>query len=332
MSKFTAVGAFMYAGGFTQGLKRYFDTKEVWQDDNYGYKTFHLNFPNAPLHTFSTDDISDAPRADLLYANPPCAIFSMSSARVGGGRADWRTDARAGCWTRTISLVDEVRPKIVAIESVQGAMTRGVEFIQSLTDQMMEMGYAVTWLKVNANKHGVAQNRPRFFFVAHKVVIPWTKPTAKQVVVADVLKGLKVEAAGKNGHFAKWYKKIPQGAVAIKVWNETHDAETAERHKSGRIIGRPAFTIRRIALAKRAPVLLHNAIHPTENRYVNLSESKAIMGFPQGFKTAETGNAAVVLLTRGVCPPVGTWLGRNFHRALEADIKQRKQFDMVDFS
>jgi site-specific DNA-cytosine methylase len=324
----------MYAGGFTQGVKRYFDTKEVWQDDSYGFKTFHLNFPNAPLRTFSVDDIADAPRADLLYANPPCAIFSMSSAKAGGGRADWRTDQRAGCWTRTISLVDAVKPKIVAIESVQGALTRGLEFIQSLTDQMSEKGYSVTWVKVNANKHGVAQNRPRFFFVAHKVAIPWMKPTAKAVVVSDVLRDLDnmTGPEDKKRRLKSWYRRIPQGAVAIKVWNDENDLEDAKRDYLGRVVGRPAFTIRRINLAKRAPVLLHNAIHPTQNRYVNVSESKAIMGFPQTFKTVETGSSAVVLLTRGVCPPVGTWLARQFDNALDAGVKRPVTFDMVDFS
>ncbi len=335
MTKPIAVGVYLYAGGFAVGVNKSFNTVATFQTDNYGMPTFEANFPNTKVYRYKEDwhgavvsPVLD--KVDFLYANPPCAIFSSVGVSRTGVRTDWRTDARTNCWRNIIELVGDIKPTVFAIESVQQAMTKGREFIQEVTDDMMKEGYSVTWVKVNASRMGVAQTRKRFFLVGHKVAINWATPRHAPVTVNEALKEVKDPGRiYERASHRRWLRWVKAGEPAYRWWDR-HNAKP-KRNELKQPIGRPAFMIRRLYGDRPAGVLFGDMmIHPTENRFLSENEAKALMGIPQSFKIV--GGDYHHLITRGVCPPVGAWLGRNVRRALEAGVKQPKTFDVVDFS
>ena len=83
---------YIFAGNFTVGVSKHFRVVAHLEGDNYANKTFALNFPRVPVHwpKESWPDLSP----DLIYANPPCAPWSIVGRSLIVGNDGWRTDPR----------------------------------------------------------------------------------------------------------------------------------------------------------------------------------------------------------------------------------------------
>jgi hypothetical protein len=44
-----AIGSYIFAGGFTIGVKKHFDIEAHLEGDGYGADTFSLNYPEIPV-------------------------------------------------------------------------------------------------------------------------------------------------------------------------------------------------------------------------------------------------------------------------------------------
>ncbi len=78
----TAVGIHIYAGGFTVGVKQAgFDVLCHLEIGKYGVASVKANWPALPVHigeeNWPLKDLAKK-EVDLLYSNPPCAIFSVA--------------------------------------------------------------------------------------------------------------------------------------------------------------------------------------------------------------------------------------------------------------
>src|SRR5687768_13498272 len=115
-----AVGCTIYAGGFTVGVKRHFDVLCHLEGDKYGVATARANFPTMPIHVGKENwPLEQLRRAkpDFVFGNPPCAPWS-----VAGKKGDhWKTDPRLETTRGHFGLVEVLRPKVWAWESVLGA-------------------------------------------------------------------------------------------------------------------------------------------------------------------------------------------------------------------
>jgi DNA (cytosine-5)-methyltransferase 1 len=108
-------------------------------------------------------DIRDAsrstvPRTDAIIGGWPCPGHSDAGRRTGLEHAE------SGLWRELARLVDDVRPDILFLENVRGALPRG--FDEVLADLAL-LGFDVRWTSLRASDVGAPHRRERIFILAH---------------------------------------------------------------------------------------------------------------------------------------------------------------------
>jgi site-specific DNA-cytosine methylase len=324
---FNAIGAHIYAGGFTIGVAKHFNVLAHLEHSGYGADVVGLNWPQMPIHaggpsTWPTSWPGKTARPRFMYCNPPCAIWSGAS----HGRAGrWQDDPRLSMHREIFGYaMDVVQPDVLAIESVPPSFVRGREYIDELIEKASGHGYSTTVAMHNAKWLGVPQNRSRIFYTFHKVSIPWQHPPfGAPTTVRQALKGVKMKKGGYDmtlpPKLAQWARLAQPGEGLAKIFNRENPEP--QRGDRGQIVGRPSFLDGRVPLDKPAGVLLGGkAIHPTELRFMCQEELAAICGFPQDYRWPKLSfNDISSYMSRGIMPPVADWLAENVNRALIAN-------------
>lgn len=331
-----AVGAYIFAGGFTVGVKQAgFEVLAHLEGNSYGVSTAKLNFPEldvryGPEH-WNLDDFRDQ-ELDLIYGNPPCAAWSVNN--PNSHVADrWRADPRVACTLKHFSLLEELRPKVWLWESVPQAPIKGKELVDELTARALKLGYAVTQVFHDARWLGAPQARPRWMLVCHRIALSWPMPnwapapSPDQVLAEVTPRGSPAFDSGqRRGYGPKLIAKIKPGERLRKFWERTHPEAKRTIKANGHTKGRPGFGHVRLRSEGIAPATVGYAfLHPTEHRFCTLNEVQAIAGFPDEFEFdglgAQNGYALELnLIARGVCPPVGRW----FASAVAASLRQER--------
>lgn len=332
--KLTAVGAYVFAGGFTVGVKAAgFDVLCHLEDDPpYGAEVVRKNFPGLPIHAgydawpvdyFAGRDV------DFVYGNPPCAAWSGNNPRshVDGS---WKTDPRVSCTRRHFSLLAALSPKVWAWESVTQAPDKGKELVDELSDEAITNGYSVTQLFHDAKYMGTPQTRKRWFLVAHRVEIDLSLshllPEMDAVKVLSKIKpkGPPAYDSGGNASFDEHLPSIPPG-TRLRAWQEANLVPKGGWvvKSNGHFKGRVGFG--HVRLKSRGPASAtvgYSMVHPIDHRFMSLNEVQAVAGFPQSYQFTGSTNGAKDLdyIARGVCPPVGEWLARRVAQAVRDDV------------
>lgn len=322
----TAIGCYIFAGGFTLGVRKHFRVLAHLEEGPYGTETARHNIPELKHAIFTDKDAWPAERlgqVDFVYCNPPCAPWS----RASEGRAvPWRLDPRLGCVQRAFSLVERVRPKVWAWESVRGAWTHGRPMVDELVARASALGYVATALLVDAARHGVPQRRLRFFLVLHRVALPW-EPTGlrRERTVADALldKRFKTATAAKtNPEYVKLLHKMSSDEIDLRQTFERLNKRYVDQKVAAgeKVTGRPSFLTRRLRPDRPALVLTGGAhhFHPTEDRMITVEESAALCGYPRSFKFIGPLSKQYAQVAQAVTPPVGEYLARVVSRGLTA--------------
>jgi DNA (cytosine-5)-methyltransferase 1 len=343
-----AVGAYVYAGGFSVGVRHAgFDVLCHLEGDNgYGASSAQLNWPEMPIHVgpknWPLKDLKG--QVDFLFANPPCALFSAMGIRSTRGADAWRTDPRLEHWTDSFDAFEEVRPRAFALESVTQAYTAGRELIDELTKRSLMGGYSVTHLLLDAKWHGIPQTRRRFFFVAHrqpKLVgyqPNWQPPPTVGETLGEVLEpgwSWQEYLQERRPDLIALLRDTPPGGLLCDTFDRsmTHEEREARRTPKG-IRGRPAFRHGRLHLDKIMGAYVGgDGYHPTEDRVIGINESKALCGYPLDFQLAPPEKEWPSLLARAVMPPVGAWLARAVAATLsgeEVDQPSARRVTLVD--
>ena len=321
-SKRRALGAYIFAGGFTVGVSKHFDVAAHLEETKYGVSTFTKNFPSTPVYyppeAWPIEALADEPRFDFIYGNPPCAAWSQAGRSVVQG-SDWRTDPRVDCTRRHFGLLERLRPRFWAWESVQPAFIKGREFVDELTSRANDTGYSVTYLLHNAMYLGVPQRRRRFFFVAHDVdfdieALDWSWESSGDALRSMNYKGSPLDH--NIGRHRALLSKVRQGEPLRDAWYREHP-EPREKNERGQNKGCPPLSITRAHPDKPAGVVMHEMVHPTEDRALSIEELARLCGYPPDFEFVDARDAGQI--GRGVCPPVGEWLARNVDRCLGLD-------------
>ncbi len=324
-----AIGAYIFAGGFSLGVRDHFDVACVLEETNYGVATARRNMPEIPVHVggdrWPIEELKKQ-EWDFIYGNPPCAAWSCNGKNVGANSENWRTDPRVECTRRHFNLLEELRPRAWAWESVPQALTKGKDFVDELAERAARMGYGVTFLLHDAQWLGVPQRRKRFFFVAHADKIHWQAPNwAPAPTPVEALSGIapRGEPATDgeiNNKMAPYFSQLAPGQRLYKLWESLNPEEQRVIGSRGQTVGRPSFGQVRLPRDVVGPATVGYAmVHPTEDRFCAVNELQALAGFPQSWefvsesKTGEVrrGDAdRIDLIARGVCPPVASWLAR----------------------
>lgn len=320
-----AVGAYIFAGLFTVGVRKHFDVLAHLEDGPFGTATARRNFPGMEVY----EDPDEWPlltlqreRPDFVYANPPCAPWS--AARTDG--SSWKEDPRTSCVARTFDLLRKLRPKVWTFESVRGAYTKGREMVDEMAAEAAKLGYSTTHLLVDASNHGVAQVRKRYFMVCHRVEIKFPPSGLEQVTVNDALAD-SVEGSATQNMPKSWAEVLPdlkQGKSLKSAYDRAFsNIRLSHCNDGGKVKGRPGFLYYRLSGDRPGPVITGSAtkIHPTEHRFISLSETKALCGVPQTFSLEGSLASKYAQLAKAVMPPVGEYVAACAAEAIRRNVK-----------
>lgn len=269
----------------------------------------------------------------LLAGGPPCQPFTTHGLRRG------INDARASSlFPAYIGYLREFMPHAVVMENVDGLLSAALvhrriidrgkspaspdemkgSFLKWLVEEMVQLGYSVSWGLVEASDYGVPQNRQRALLIAVRssepCYLPPARPDVKRRTVRQALKGLKDIGPVQplSARKRDIYSLIPAGGnwrdLPTKVQAATMGAAF---HATG---GKSGWW-RRLAWDEPAPTILgmpdHSStglIHPDEVRCLGLNECAALQSFPRGAFFAgkprsqyqQVGNAVPVALAEAI--------------------------------
>jgi len=321
-----AVGAYIFAGGFTIGVSRHFRVLMHLEESWYGVKSSQTNFPGLeafvhPPH-WPIQQLTDRHDVSLVYCNPPCALFSQAGATMRGGGDAWKTDPRQRCWKNCFVAFEAIRPKVFCIESVVRAYTAGRPFVDSFADMAQDLGYSVTHLLVDARNFGMAQRRKRYFLVAHSVDIDFTLPEYGLPTVNDILATVR-----DPGPCTPWKDPTHEALVPFlrrgesfrAMWEKMYSVDGRERNAQGGVVGRPRIFIHRVNGDGLIGTITGDYfVHPTADRFLGINELKVLNGFPEDYFLEGTPGGWASLISRGVCPNVAEWLASCMRRGIDA--------------
>jgi hypothetical protein len=314
-NKLDALGVYIFAGGFTLGVSQHFNVVAHLEGGDYGVMTAKNFWPKMPIwQSVPTWPLKRFAGVPFVYANPPCAIWSVAGSSMNKGKAQWVSDPRTNCIRNVFKVLREVRPKILVWESVTQAWTRGRGLVEQLAKEALAQGYAVTYLFTSAELHGIPQPRQRFLMWCHRVALDLPMPTTVYRNVADVL-GLDMLT----------------GAQDVPVWGEHRMSEDTYRLARATRMDElvkdayldidpdgerpPAFMLRRVSAFGRGTTFTSAImeLHPYWNRFLANSEIAALGGWPyrEEDKDYYHGDDQLVRaqLCQAVLPPVGEYVG-----------------------
>lgn len=322
-----ALGVNIFSGGFTLGVEQAgFSIEGQWEEGTAGATTFEMNYPDVP-HPLSHDewdfDAFAPGDLDLLYANPPCAPWSVIGSKLGSD------DPRMSFTVNTMEAALRLEPTVFVLESVPRAWSEngGQGYYRQWANSFFDKGYAVTAFLTSAVLHGSPQVRERFHFVAHRLDIPWQVPEMDPEQVTTVRRSIEDLESLDNDDPNHVLPHFGQEARHVNVIDHTEQGESwtsgYERAaakgleaQKGRIISHrlrydaPAGTI----------VDIHAMIHPTQRRVLTVREGARMCGYPDTFKfnpePAKVGGRGSEV-TQAVMVPVARYLGTEVQRALD---------------
>jgi len=259
-----------------------------------------------------------------------CAAWSQAGKVVFG--ANWRDDARVDCTRRHFGLLERLRPRVWCWESVPRAFEVGRELVDELTVRALDLGYSVTYLLHDGQYLGMAQRRPRFFFVAHRVAfVPRPHDYSHTTSCGEVLS--KMSDCGPvdmvlSPEIEAIIPRLRQGRSLRDLWEELNPEP--ELNERGQVRGRPPFTYHRIREDRPSNTIAgFYLVHPTEDRCLTTTEMAVLCGFPRDFEFVGSGKCNQI--ARGVCPPVGEWLALSVRDALDRDEPENGVVRLMDF-
>lgn len=309
----TAVGVYIFAGGFTVGLLDDFEVLCHLETSNFGVETVRHNLGIRVYEDPEAWPLEDLRDVDLIFANPPCAPFSAAG-RISkktlfdrGIQAKHQGDVRVACIHKTFDVVERLRPKTFVFESVATMFSEGRSFVEKLALRSAKMGYSVSLVLHNAVDCGVPQFRRRLFFVGHQNQFRPTRPTMPRLTLRQALKGVKPgESIATHKSVLAIFDQTPPGTPFYRTFDRLHPDVTPEH---GKVIGRPGYVYKKTHWDRPAGTCTGASLfHPDEPRAFSLEELNVICGFPTDFKFQGCLSGRYSQIARGVMPPVARWI------------------------
>lgn len=348
MSEPKAIGLHIYSGTFTFGIREAgFEIAGQWEEGPWGAATFDLNFPGVP-HPLERADwpVAEARgNTTLMYANPPCAPWSMAGAKLG------MADPRVVYTDHCVDTALQVKPDFFVWESVCRAFTLGRPKVDEITEKFHRQGYAVTILFTNAVLHGVPQSRERFHFIAHRFRLPFQTPqvdykdvmTVRQAI-GDLEKSAVPVGVGTETptHVYEPYDERGRNVLERLSQGEGWDKAYARAVADGVPAKKARFLCWRLWYDAPCGTIadVNALVHPTADRCLTIREAARLCGLPDSFEFADhgekkyryTGGVCKEDVTQAVMAPVGRFLGQTFLKALDAGERaEAGSLEMIDW-
>lgn len=345
-----ALGMHIYSGSWTAGFAKHFDVVGQWEELDAATATARTNLAklNVP-HVLSPEGPEGWPfhelpeDLELLFANPPCAVWSQAGKHLG------LDDPRLQYTRNSMESGLRVEPTFFALESVPGALTKGREVYDGYAQEFLKRGYGVTYFLSNALLHGAPQYRERFHFLAHKYELNLQEPRLDFGDVATVRRAIGDLAdngvpAGEtpvlpnhilypNGGFNEGQRRVlPYLVSGPGRWDAAYRAALADGRTAGEL-GKARMITRRLRWDTPCEVLLDLKafVHPDQERVLTMREGARLCAYPDWFEFSPRAHHSE--LSQAVLPVIGDFLGRTFTRALDdpRPVGQRGIIEVVDF-
>lgn len=339
--QYTAIGAYVSAGGFSAGISRHLNIVAHLSDGEFGVETLEHNFPDVPhFHPYEDwpYDRLAAMDPDLFYAAPPCAPWSRS-----GGRGKKITeDPRVEKVSHIIEAGLAVQPRMWVMESVPQMPEWTPEFTLMIQNAWLEKGYSVTHFYSNYLLHDTPQNRPRYHFIAHKDQLTFPDFSTSAVTLRDVVDPNSVPSEddlidSKDLDRYGWLLPYtPPGARLRGAYRHLAGKRPGSESKNGKIGGPPYMLA---VLRWDAPCLtlvsVPKRFHPDGQRLLTLSEGMAVCGFngyPEFEFVGDTTEDKFKQIAKGVLPTLGDYLGAMAVQSFRNNVPiQEPHVETVDF-
>lgn len=323
---FTAVDCQGFAGGFALGVTQAgFALTAKREAVNFGIGALEAN-----RHLLGNDfrsevrDPSDwtPVKADLVFGNPPCSGFSMSS--------NWGSEASRlkvnQCMVDFIGYASKCDADVVVMESVPRAWTLGRSWIEQLQEQLnTESGRHYDLMPVlhNSLDLGGVQFRPRFFAVFHRIPFTAPEPLGVTVTTAERLHNAPADVTRETPRINALRKLAESGAwlpgeksFVAHARRPDIDIPLGDRVKHG-------WVPKRMTPEGPCPVVQGTAMdmlwHWSEPRPVTYRETARLMGLPDDWDVepykAKATNAT--WFGKGVTVEAASWIAIAVRQALE---------------
>ena len=325
-----AVGLHVFAGGFTQGVKRVFNVEqqyEVWDFGKQSVEQLGVEWVRRPDGKWPVDK-----EAQFLYGNPRCTAFSTCTAGS--------CTAHGAFAPQTVDIVQLMEHGIgnydvVVWESVQQAISTGRPLLDLLVKEHIKgKGYKVAHVMLNAATFGNPQNRKRYFFVAYRdnLVFNVEPPKLEHACSfadkcwEDMGRPTRKVALGrKEAEYDRdCYPKLSEdnthsllGIPSQRSLNWMADNHFEGLHQKQQDVAfmsdkrhpfMGAFSLHRMGWERHCPTIHGCAsvfIHPWLHRSLTVGEFAKCMGWDD---VIPIGPNPIGQLAKGVVPELGEWL------------------------
>jgi DNA (cytosine-5)-methyltransferase 1 len=353
--KLTALGAHVYAGGFTVGVRRAgFRVLAHLEEWEFGVETARRNLGVEVRVGPGSWHPEEFRGADLVYCNPPCASWSEAGRKVIAkerNTARWSHDGRTKCTELCFELVAAVRPKVFIWESVAAATVNGAGFVEGRIALCHDLGYDVHGLLFNGADCGLPQTRRRFFFVASRVRFdprppPLVEEAARRGVDPCALwrtprQVIRQELGRRVGEYErvlKTYDRIVDearpGEPLHKAYMRLHRGRPPVSER-GQRADCPGFMHQKVDPDRHAPTVTGSAhlYHWGEHRTLSVDEMKVICGYPANYEFVGRLGDRYAQIAKAVLPPPAEWLARQVRAAIEAGrpVGRRRTAELHNF-
>lgn len=99
---------------------------------------------------------------DVVSAGFPCPPFSCA------GKQKAAEDKR-NMWPETARILREVRPAVALLENVDGLLSRGHGYFQTVVENLIDLGFDIEWSVLSAAAIGARHRRKRLWILAYSV-------------------------------------------------------------------------------------------------------------------------------------------------------------------
>lgn len=327
----TVVDLFCGAGGLSKGFEDA-GFKAVFASDLWGdaIETYKANNPNVNAVVADIRDLKGADiltplhlkvgGIDVVVGGPPCQGFSLAG-RIG--RKEMR-DERNGLFLEFARVVNELRPKFIAMENVASlARHRDGKTSLGIKRHFEAMGYKTDYRILNAVNYGAPQYRRRVFFIGNGIGIenPFPKATHDGLnrrfrTVSDAIKDLpQLENGGvhKGVHNHEAMSHTPAMLQKMKYVQDGGDRSQIPR----RLRPKKGDARKYIRYDSNAPSVcitgdMRKVFHYSQNRALTVRELARIQTFPDTYKffggrisqQQQVGNAVPPLLAKAVAKEI----------------------------
>jgi len=333
--KLKAVDFFCSIGGMTYGFREAgIDVIAGIDIDNSCKETYEFNNPGSKFIQADVMDLSfeDLKKQTGIKENDdnlvfigcsPCQFWSIINT------VKTKSEKTKNLLTDFQRFVEHFKPGYVVVENVPGILKKAEQSGLNNFIRMLEEGgkYKVDKGIINANHHGVPQNRRRFTLIASRIKkdisLPETKKENKNIVknFIGVWNGfpkikaghvdktkLKHTAAALSDNNINRIKLTPKNGGTREAWgkdtNLQIDAYRGKDQSFRNVYGRISWDKPAPTITTRFNSLSNGRFgHPEENRALSLREGATLQTFPKSYDFKEKSSGRIARQIGNAVPP-----------------------------